>query len=278
MTTEATTNTTAPQSAPDAPPPPAPETAGSRFTYFKVSEGEIKKSMGKDQEPEVVSHVEGKILAFRNQEGKIGKETVVAFEVDLEGRDGERFRLSVSHQNLGSSMLATALVTLEPGAWVSIYAQRTKEKNDYGKYGTFINTKWFNTETRAWADIPVSKTDIATSATTWREAQDEIMEAVAAHPAYKDREKGGADPFADDGFSRFNQATLEKPKVWPLLKASAESQAAYLEWANEVLTNAYGFKGEYADFGDVSEKHWENLIEAVQSVSRTPSILKPFLS
>lgn len=276
MTTEATTNTTAPQSAPDAPPPPAPETAGSRFTYFKVSEGEIKKSKGKDQEPEVVSHVEGKLLAFRNQEGKIGKETVVAFEVDLEGRDGERFRLSVSHQNLGSSMLATALVALQPGAWVSIYAQRTKEKNDYGKYGTFINTKWFNTETRAWADIPVAKTDIALGATTWREAQDAIMEAIAVHPAYKEREKGGDD--SGDGFQRFNQATLEKSKVFPLLMASAESQAAYLDWINQTLRDNFEFEGQYLDFGDVTPEHWEDLIQAVEFVKHTPKVFKPFLS
>ncbi len=268
-----TNQTTAPTTPQAAPPPPPPDTGNLRFA--KISSGEIKTRPNKNEPWEVLPELMGRFTGCRIHVGDNNGKEIVSFEVDIEAEGAPKTVVGVSMESkVASGQLGAAVLNLAEGEYVCIRTSLSKDPTPQGSHMTFVSVQRYSFEAQSWSKVEADRRKFG-GAESWADAHEEVFEQVLSHPAYKERKKHSD---AGDGFQRFNQATLEKSKIFPLLMASAESQAAYLDWINKTLEDNYEFEGQYLDFGDVSSEHWEALIEAVNFVKVTPKVLKPFLS
>lgn len=259
MTTETTTEATTPAAGV---PPPSPDRQAGGFRFVNIAEGTMGYKPSKTAERVLVEKIEGQFVRVGFHESHIGQTPQNSLEVEVHERDGTKVLLQVNQQNsVGCGMLAAIALAVQAGTWVSITSTPTKEKNDYGKYGTFVNGMVYNGTD--WVEINTSKKQFGES--SWKDLLDDILEKIEKHPNFAMRAKNsGGDT---GGFDVFCQALKDASVKFPDPNEEG-AEDAYCTWFGAVLEE------EFSGYDSIKPEYWVAIVRMVEKAAKLPPVLK----
>src|SRR5690606_11645519 len=155
-------------------------------------------------------------------------------------------------------MFMAGLCLLKEGETICLRAAQSKDKNNFGKYTTFINWMVYDAVTRIWTEI---RPDANKEGQTWKDRLDDVREEFEALPLYKERESGSSGKEATE-FDLFCQTV--DGKGWKPVKANP---ADYLAWINQATSESH------TSLDAVPEDDWTELRQLVGMAKKVPPSL-----
>lgn len=243
---------------------PTSSPSGASWTFVNISDG-VLTTKDRDKVKTELPVVEGRLRRIGVHYSEWNGQAIEKLEAELEGRGGETFLVQTSlKSSVATGMFGSALAGIQPGTFIAIRANRSKEPTPFGGYLTFVDVQAYDETAGVWRAAKGDKDEYPGDA--WKDKQPALLEALKTHPCYGEREGGGARDESEYGLAR----TQLLSQGWPDIE-NLEAAKVYLELFNKSAKKAW------KSLGELSDSDWAEVRLATAN-KPCPKTLQPFLA